>query len=410
MFDFLDADGALADVFRSIAMSLPKFGLFVAVLAVGWLVARLARKLCVTVLARVGFPGIVERSGLSRFLARGVTDGTGDPLAARADLDATMLIARLVFVAVLLFAAQIAFGIWGPNPVSALISDVVAWLPRAAVAIVIVAVAAALAQGARRALVALLGGTSYGRPVAGVARLLILGIGIVAALNQIGVAESVTTPLLIAVLATVSGVLIVGAGGGLIRPMQHRWERILISAEAQARTVSTSAQAAAYLAGHTDAATAPLATHQQHHHAMSAASGPGAAPDAMSTPSAAHQPVPGGWPTLHATRPGRTVLEVTRTHPQIASLMARLGEVGLAAAAVLPGLLAELDQHVTAVREALGRDGRPPATLALAGYAEGVRDAAAARGWRAPDPHTLDWTRADWAVLRLVAAYSLTHP
>ena len=36
-----------------------------------------------------------------------------------------------------------------------------------------------------------------------------------------------TTPVLIAVLATIAGILIVGVGGGLVRPMQQRWERAL---------------------------------------------------------------------------------------------------------------------------------------------------------------------------------------
>ena len=38
------------------------------------------------------------------------------------------------------------------------------------------------------------------------------------------VATSVTTPILIAVPAIIAGVIIVGAGGGLIKPMQQRWE------------------------------------------------------------------------------------------------------------------------------------------------------------------------------------------
>jgi len=50
----------------------------------------------------------------------------------------------------------------------------------------------------------------------------ILFLGITAALNQIEVASSVTTPLLIAVLAIVAGVITVGAGDGLIKPMQAR--------------------------------------------------------------------------------------------------------------------------------------------------------------------------------------------
>ena len=55
----------------------------------------------------------------------------------------------------------------------------------------------------------------------------------IAALNQIGVASAVTLPVLITVLATVAGVIIVGVGGGLIKPMQHRWERMLNRAETE---------------------------------------------------------------------------------------------------------------------------------------------------------------------------------
>ncbi len=65
------------------------------------------------------------------------------------------------------------------------------------------------------------------------AQVLVLLLGITAALNQIGVAGSVTVPLLVAVLATVAGVVVVGVGGGLIKPMQHRWERMLNRAETE---------------------------------------------------------------------------------------------------------------------------------------------------------------------------------
>jgi len=132
MFDFLDADSALADVFRAVALFIPRLLVFGAMLLVGWLIARLARRLCVAVLTRVGFPRMVERSGLNRFLARGpAAADTPDAHTARADLDATTLIGRLVYCAMLLVTAQMAFGVWGPNPVSDLITDVLAWIPRA---------------------------------------------------------------------------------------------------------------------------------------------------------------------------------------------------------------------------------------------------------------------------------------
>ena len=71
----------------------------------------------------------------------------------------------------------------------------------------------------------------------------IVGIGIIAALNQIGVATTVTMPILIAVLATIGGILIVGVGGGMVRPMQQRWERWLGRAEQESTILRERVQA-----------------------------------------------------------------------------------------------------------------------------------------------------------------------
>ena len=79
-----------------------------------------------------------------------------------------------------------------------------------------------------------MGGLSYGKVLANIASIFILGLGIIAALSQIGVAVAVTLPVLITVLATVAGILIVGVGGGLVGPMRQRWERVLDRAEQEA--------------------------------------------------------------------------------------------------------------------------------------------------------------------------------
>ncbi|WP_199180912.1 hypothetical protein [Cryobacterium sp. M23] len=66
-----------------------------------------------------------------------------------------------------------------------------------------------------------------------------------AALNQIEVATTVTTPILIAVLAIIAGVIIIlGAGGGLIKPMQARWESYLVKAEEEAPKMKEQAEQA----------------------------------------------------------------------------------------------------------------------------------------------------------------------
>ena len=233
--------GALHDMVRAVVLFLPKAVAFVAILVVGWLVARVLRTVVDKVLERVGFDRAVERGGIRSALAR-------------SRYDASDLVAKLVYYAALLFTLQLAFGLWGPNPVSDLIKGVVAWLPKAFVAILIVVVAAAIASAVRDIVGNALSGLSYGRLLANVAAWFIIGLGVIAALNQIGVATTVTTPILIAVLATIAGILVVGVGGGLVRPMQARWESWLDRAAAESQAIAEHAKA--YRAGQVDAQAA----------------------------------------------------------------------------------------------------------------------------------------------------------
>jgi hypothetical protein len=226
----VDVEGGLSDMLRSFLLFLPKALLFLLILVVGYFVAKLARKLTDKVLERVGFDRWVERGGIRAALAR-------------SKYDASDIVAKLVYYAILLFTLQLAFGVWGPNPVSDLISRVVAWLPQAFVAIIIVVIAAAIAAAVKDLVSNALGGLSYGRLLANVAAYFIIGLGVIAALNQIGVATTVTTPVLIAVLATIAGVIIVGVGGGLVRPMQSRWEGWLDRAATESQTIAQHAKA-----------------------------------------------------------------------------------------------------------------------------------------------------------------------
>ncbi|MET3721593.1 hypothetical protein [Arthrobacter sp. UYEF21] len=82
--------------------------------------------------------------------------------------------------------------------------------------IIIVIISASVAAGVKTLIQGSLGGLSYGKTLGNIASIFILGIGIIAALNQVDIATTVTNPILIAVLAAIVGVIIVGVGGGLI--------------------------------------------------------------------------------------------------------------------------------------------------------------------------------------------------
>jgi small-conductance mechanosensitive channel len=237
MFDNLGA--ALADAMRMVAVFVPQLLLFLVILLIGWLIAKGLRKLTDTVLERLHFDRAVERGGIGQALAR-------------SKYDASDLIALVVYYAVLLLTLQLAFGVFGPNPISALLTGIVAFLPRIAVAIIIVVIASAIAAAVKDLVMSVTGGLSYGRVLANIASIFIIALGVIAALSQIGVAVAVTLPVLIAVLATVGGIMVVGVGGGLIRPMQQRWERWLDRAEQEAPVARAHSQA--YERGREDAA------------------------------------------------------------------------------------------------------------------------------------------------------------
>jgi len=229
---------ALNDALRSVGVFVPRLVAFLVILLVGWLIAKAIAKAVNVVLERVGFDRAVERGGIRRALAQ-------------SKYDASDILAKLVYYALLLFVLQMAFGVFGPNPVSILLAGIIAFLPRIIVAIIIVVVAAAIASAVRDLIGNALSGLSYGKVLANIAAVFILGLGIIAALYQVGIATTVTLPVLVAVLATISGILIVGVGGGLIKPMQSRWENYLQTASRESqnfrqRSRTSSAQDQTY--------------------------------------------------------------------------------------------------------------------------------------------------------------------
>ena len=212
---------ALTSGLTSVAEFVPKLVIFLLILIIGLFVAKSIGKALSALLTKVGFDRAVEKGGVKRALEN-------------SKLDASDFVGKLIYYTLMLFVLQLAFGVFGPNPISDLLTQVISFLPSLIVAIIIIVVASAIAAAVKTLIEGTLGGLSYGSVLANAASVFIVFLGVVAALNQIGVATTVTTPLLIFILATVGGVIVVGAGGGLIRPMQSRWERYLSNAAAEA--------------------------------------------------------------------------------------------------------------------------------------------------------------------------------
>jgi Conserved TM helix len=229
---------SIQNLLDTVFHSIPKILVFLVILVIGWIVAKALGRIVDVVLRRIKFDHFVERGVVGQALARSNTD-------------ATTLISKIVYYAILLVTLQMAFGVWGPNPISTMLNAVVGWLPKAIVAIIIIVIASAIARVVKDLINGAIGGLSYGPFLASVASI-IIALGAIAALNQVGIAAAITQPILYTVLLTAGAVVAIGVGGGLIRPMQERWERMLSVAERE-----TNAQITSYQQGRSDAMRAP---------------------------------------------------------------------------------------------------------------------------------------------------------
>lgn len=202
------------DAWSDIATFVPKLVGFLLILLIGYFIVKAISKLVAAALERVGFDKVVERGGVKKALEN-------------SEYDASDILGKVIFYGLFLLVLQMAFGIFGDNPVSELLASVIAYLPKVVAAILILVIGAALAAVAKELIEAAMGEVEYAKTVASLVSAAILVIVAFAALNQLQIATDIVNGLFYAMLAIIVGSAVIAVGGGGIKPMQQRWEQSL---------------------------------------------------------------------------------------------------------------------------------------------------------------------------------------
>jgi hypothetical protein len=219
----------IGDAWTDVATFLPKLVGFLLILIIGYFIAKILARILSSILERLGFDRAVERGGIKKALEK-------------SKYDASDILSKIVFYVGMLFVLQLAFGVFGPNPISDLIKGVIAYLPNVFVAIVIVVIGAAIGAAVKEIVEASLGGLSYGRTLAFAAGSAVLVIAVFAALDQLEIAPTIVNGLFLAMLAIVVGSAVVAIGGGGIRTMARYWERASQRLEQEGSSMRAAAQ------------------------------------------------------------------------------------------------------------------------------------------------------------------------
>jgi hypothetical protein len=176
------------------------------------------------------WPG-ARRAGLRRLSGGGIKTAL-----AHSKYDATDILAKIVYYAIMLFVLDVAFGVFGSNPISGFLHGLIAYLPLLFIAVVIIVITAAIAAAVRNLIENSLSGMPYAKVLGNLAWGFILALGIIAALNQLHIAQNVLNAVLyaaLAALAALAGIAIVAVGGGGIKTMSQRWEAVAARYDAE---------------------------------------------------------------------------------------------------------------------------------------------------------------------------------
>ena len=197
---------------------LPRLLLALAILILGWLLAKFVRFVIVRMLRAVNFNVLTEKAGVDKFLQQG-----------GGELDTVRLLGLLFYWLVILAALMVAFNSMGLSYVTDLIGRILLFVPKVMVAILVIAFGAYFARFIGTAV------TMYGKNIGlgdavalgRIATYAILVFVILIALDQLGLGDIIRQTFLIIVAAVALALALAFGLGGQRRAAEllERWAR-----------------------------------------------------------------------------------------------------------------------------------------------------------------------------------------
>jgi hypothetical protein len=175
---FADVGDSVQRGFDEFAEWVPNFVGFLAILIVGYFVAKIVGSLVRRLLERVG-------------LDRALHSGTAGSFISRVTRSPSHLLGRITFWLIFIGAISIAVDVLGIAALEDFVATVWAYVPNLIAALLIFLVGGALAAGVAALVTRLMGETTTGRVVATAAPILIMAVAVFMILDQLRIAEDI---------------------------------------------------------------------------------------------------------------------------------------------------------------------------------------------------------------------------
>ncbi len=191
---------------------IPSLLVFLVVLVVGLFIAKMIRKAVSALLQKINFDSYLDKAGI------------GGPLESAGFKDSGKLVAQLIYYFIVLIVLQIALTAFATdNPISLLLNDFIAWIPKLFVALVIIVITGLVAGMVRNVLSNILASNSNAPLLTNLAVVGVWLLGIFAALDQAQFAQDIVDTLFQALVASISAIMIIKFGVGGIWAARDRF-------------------------------------------------------------------------------------------------------------------------------------------------------------------------------------------
>ena len=205
----------------------------IVILIVGYIVAKILQAVVGRVLQGIGFDGWMERAGIKRFFDRADTRQTP-----------TSILGKLVFWFVFIIAITMAADALGIRQVSAVLAPLIAYIPNIIAAILILVLAALLANF----LAGIVRGATGSDLLSNIARYAIIVYAVFAALTQLGIAVQLTAPTFLIILGAAALAAAIAFGFGaqgvardIVEKAYHRRDEVTSGASARSTSAGSTA-------------------------------------------------------------------------------------------------------------------------------------------------------------------------
>ncbi len=208
--------------FEGLLGFLPALIGFLAILLIGWWVARFLSGLVARLFKSINLDHYLDKAGI------------GGPLERAGYADSGRFVAKLFYYLLMLLVLKLAFGALNIDALNEPFDQLIAWIPKAIVALALIVIGGIVANIVRDLVRSVTTGQTYSNLVTSAAGIGVWVIFGLAALDQAGIAADVIDTLTTTVFASLGAILVIKFGvGGIWAARDRFWPAVYDNIAAQ---------------------------------------------------------------------------------------------------------------------------------------------------------------------------------